>query len=175
MISTKKHQQLVEKMDRCFVKAANVLDEAFIVPKLTFNIRGFNLAGRAHFGKNELQLNPLFVQHYWRDTLHDTVPHEVAHFIVKQLERQGHYAGKVKPHGKEWKNICELLGASSKKSGQRCYAKIQELKLVHKLRKTKFKRVFQYTCGKDGCGRKHFLSAIRHNRSSKKVQCMSVK
>lgn len=73
----------------------------------------FDLQGRAAgmfktIGKRRLiRYNPWIFAKYFEENLGDTVPHEVAHFIVHEVyPRRG-----VKPHGAEWQDLMAHFGA----------------------------------------------------------------
>ena len=73
----------------------------------------FDLKGKAagmYVKKQSLRrirFNPWIFAKFFEANLRDTVPHEVAHYIVDVL----YPGGKIKPHGNEWKQTMVRLGA----------------------------------------------------------------
>lgn len=94
-------QTVIEKVELCYLHAEKVLKCSFTRPTIQFN-QGGKSAGSARLQHNELRFNPTLLQENHAHFIQQTVPHEVAHLITFQLY------GRVKPHGKEWKNI--MLG-----------------------------------------------------------------
>lgn len=91
-----------------------------------------------------LRFNPVM----WndnKDTYDQTVVHEVAHYIQKEIYPMS------KPHGPEWKSVMSNLGANPK----RCHSM--------NTRSTQ-KRTFVYSCS---CS-DHDLTIVRHNKCQKK-------
>ena len=79
------------------------------VPVL-FDLRGraagmFKVVGRHRC----IRYNPWIFSKYFEENLRDTVPHEVAHFVVHEL-----YGLKtVKPHGEQWQAVMQCFGADA--------------------------------------------------------------
>jgi SprT protein len=81
-------------------------------PKVKFNLKG-KCAGQCCFsGTFTLRFNLKLLKENEEDYLKFTVPHEVAHMITYMVY------GKVRPHGKEWKNVMYALGV---RHPQRCH------------------------------------------------------
>ena len=102
-----------------------------------------------------LRFNPDLLKNNLDEMLTQTVPHEVAHYIVRFLYGSERiWTGKklmrvVQPHGKEWKYVMSVLG----KDAIRC----------HNMAVTKtrtVKRDYAYSCG---C-MTYNLTSIRHNK-----------
>lgn len=81
--------------------------------------------------------------------LNDTIPHEVAHLVMFQLQRHMPAHRKEPAHGPRWQRICKSLGGS----GDRCHA--LPLKPSRKTRK------FLYELDS---GREVILTSVRHNK-----------
>lgn len=122
-----------------FEKYIKMAEEKFAITlanvELTYNIKGYNTAGRASYRKNEVQLNP----HYFKTEdakkhlLEHTVGHEVAHFVEFVL-----YG--TSGHGLVWKGIMRSLGLEP----SRCHS-VDVESLGKKKRKGMEK--FPYECG----------------------------
>ena len=70
---------------------------------------GFRLcghaAGTASHKPPAIQYNATLLEKYKSDFIDSIVPHEVAHLVVHAL-----YKKRVKPHGREWKEVVVRLG-----------------------------------------------------------------
>ncbi|MCU7843062.1 MAG: SprT-like domain-containing protein [Candidatus Thiodiazotropha sp. (ex Monitilora ramsayi)] len=117
-------------------------------PKVHFDLKG-KAAGMVIFKPGHpatIRYNLEILRENDQAFMRETVPHEVAHLVARQL-----YGSRIKPHGKEWRSIMQAFGAMAK----RCHNfPINPLN-------TRKMRYYPYRCScKD-----HQLSAIRHNRS----------
>lgn len=93
-----------------------------------------------------LRFNPYIFSKYFEDNLATTVPHEVAHYVSDIL-----FGFKnIRPHGKEWRDIMQTLGAAPKVTGNYDLSGIS----------VKRQRRFSYICD---C-MTHELTTVRHNR-----------
>jgi SprT protein len=96
----------------CIRSANAALGCRLTLPEIRFDLRG-RAAGQFCLRRGALQLrfnNALFAR-YFDENLAQTVPHEVAHFLVYALFSQ--YGKKrVRPHGPEWQSMMRLLGAT---------------------------------------------------------------
>lgn len=72
--------------------------------KIGFRLRG-HAAGIACLKPPAIHYNPALLERYTTRFVETIVPHEVAHLVVDSL-----YAGRVKPHGSEWKDVVVRLG-----------------------------------------------------------------
>jgi len=112
-----------------------------------FDIRG-RAAGMYCVRRRErfIRFNPYLFAKYFEPSLHDTVPHEVAHYVTDVL----HGLKNIRPHGDEWRSVMRVFGAEPKAVGD------FDLDGVPVRRQ----RRFSYVCGCRG----HALSACRHYR-----------
>ena len=112
----------------------------------------FDLIGQAagmycvRQNKRWIRYNPFLFAKYFSDNIANTIPHEVAHYIVEQL----YGIRGIKPHGKQWRQIMNLFGAEPSRT---CHYNLQGI--PHRRQRT-----YSYQCQ---C-RHHQLSARRHNR-----------
>jgi SprT protein len=140
-----------EIVKNCLDQAKNLFPFIATTPEISFSLTG-TAAGKCEyqFSRNgklkacRLNFNATAIQLNKDLFIHDTVPHEVAHFVVAQR-----FGNKVKPHGAEWRSICKALGGS----GQRTH----NLKLENR----REQRRWLY---RDSLGAIHQLSTIRHRR-----------
>lgn len=78
---------------------------ALPVPGLWFDLRGRS-AGQAHYGRGGLRFNMTLYAEQPDAFLHETVPHEMAHWVVHHV-----FPGRVRPHGWQWQRIMtEVFG-----------------------------------------------------------------
>lgn len=88
------------------VKVSELGESVYLeIPEIKFNLKG-STAGICQMvlTKCTLRFNPKLYRENTEDFLRYTIPHEVAHYVTALLH------GRVKPHGKEWKNIMNLFG-----------------------------------------------------------------
>jgi SprT protein len=95
------------------------------------------------------------------DMLSDTIPHEVAHLIVRLL----HPKKRIRPHGDEWKEVM-----------RDCFG-IVKARRTHQLALPQARRVsrpYLYRCK---CEQQHRLTSIRHNKIARGrvYQCRTCK
>ncbi|MDZ7782190.1 MAG: SprT-like domain-containing protein [Halioglobus sp.] len=139
---------LVSQRTESYIARAEVLfDRQFPRIPVTFDLRGatagmFRRAGR----RCEIRYNPWIFGKYFLENLRDTVPHEVAHYIVYAV----HGARRIKPHGTQWRDLMARFGADPGVTFD------LDLEGVPRRRQ----RTHSYRCD---CGL-HALSTTRHNR-----------
>ncbi len=84
------------------------------IENVKFDIKG-TCAGKAivSYGKYYLRFNPSIYNNSQNSEvfLTTTIPHELSHLVVFELERLGFYKNP-KSHGVEWKEIMKKLGVS---------------------------------------------------------------
>ncbi|WP_299491153.1 SprT family zinc-dependent metalloprotease [uncultured Shewanella sp.] len=95
-------QTLIKKVEICYQAAESQLELHFARPTIGFKLRG-KCAGMAHLQHNHLRFNPTLLANNSQAFLTEVVPHEVCHLLVY------HIFGRVKPHGKEWKNMMQYV------------------------------------------------------------------
>ena len=116
------------------------------VPEIRFDLRG-RAAGqfRLQQGHACIRYNPWVFALDPEHHLNETVPHEVAHYLV------WHRFGRTAPHGREWRALMQAFGLAPKATGDYALDGVP-------LRR---QRRHPYRCG---C-REHELSTTRHNRA----------
>ncbi len=72
---------------------------------INFDIKGSRLAGQANLTNCVVRFNPAYLNKYGEEFINDTIPHEIAHIYVWE-----YYGGRVKGHGKEWKQMMVSIG-----------------------------------------------------------------
>jgi SprT protein len=124
----------------------------------------FDLKGRAAgmfkvIGKRRvIRYNPWIFAKYFEENLRDTVPHEVAHFIVHELYPRR----RIKPHGAQWQELMACFGADAGVTFDRDLDGVPQ----------RSQRTYPYFCG---C-QMHAVSTTRHNRVQRRrmrYHCLS--
>ena len=101
-------------VEKAFEVAEKHYKQKFPRPEVRFDIRNTN-GGEAWFHRNLIRLNLTFLVENEKDFLASTVPHEVAHLVAHHVYDAKPLNGKkVKPHGKEWKEVMEVLNLPPK-------------------------------------------------------------
>lgn len=111
-----------------------------------FDLRG-QLAGmyRVRGERREIRYNPLVFARWYGENLADTVPHEVAHYVVDVL-----HGRRARPHGAEWRTVMNAFGVAAQRTGDFDLGDLP----------VRRERRFRYRCP---CS-EHQLSATRHHR-----------
>ena len=94
----------------------------------------------------EIRYNPWLFSRYYRENLAQTVPHEVAHYVVHCIAGRH----RTRPHGREWQNVMTAFGVEPRIHCEFNMDGIPQRRL----------RRYEYICG---C-QTHQLTSIRHNR-----------
>jgi SprT protein len=117
----------------------------------------FDLKGRASgmfvVRHNQLLIryNQIIFSQYYDDNLLNTVAHEVAHYVVHDI----YGIKKVKPHGRQWKEIMALFEVKPEVTSRYDVSGLP----LHR------QRQYEYSCG---C-MSHQLSTTRHNKVQRKT------
>lgn len=144
VVTTERQAAVRYKIEDCLSLAARHYERAFDVPDIRYDLRG-NVAGKAN--GRYIRINPELLAKNWDDMINVTIPHEVAHVVVRQM-----YGGRVKSHGDEWKHVMALFGLKP----DRCHSyQTTPARVV--------KRKHRYLC----LCRTHMVTAILHNRMMK--------
>tara|TARA_R110002110_G_scaffold406421_1_gene626427 strand:- start:249812 stop:250438 length:627 start_codon:yes stop_codon:yes gene_type:complete len=153
-------QAQVKERTMHFIEAAQALfgREFKSVPVL-FDLRGRSAGMFKVYGRERwIRYNPWIFAKYFDVNLRDTVPHEVAHFVVHELYGRR----RVLPHGEEWQAVMAAFGADPGVTFD------LDLSGIPQRRQNRHR----YHCG---C-REHQVTTTRHNRIQSKAalyQCRS--
>lgn len=141
-------QQLVVATTARFIdEGEKIFSRRFERVPVRFDLRGSS-AGmfKAHGRRRWIRYNPWIFSKHFEENLADTVPHEVAHYLVHEV-----FGGRgVLPHGEEWRLLMNAFGADPRATFD------MDLEGVPRRRQ----RTHPYRCG---C-RDHEVSTTRHNR-----------
>ena len=140
-------QVQVVDMTRYYIERATQLyGRVFAEIPVSFALTG-RAAGMYHVQRNKryIRYNPYIFAKYFDDNLHNTVPHEVAHYVADVL----HGIKNIRPHGREWKAIMREFGVEAK---IRCDYSLEDIP-------QRRHRLFTYQCQ---C-REYQVTTRRHN------------
>jgi len=156
-IDPDQQSRVVAKTDQYIQFASEIFTRKFTAIPISFSLTG-RAAGmyHAHKDKRYIRYNPYIFAKYFDDNLQNTVPHEVAHYIADMI----YGIKKIKPHGREWKNIMHQFGVEA---SVRCHYDLQGIP-------QRQHRRFTYTCQ---C-RDYKITTRRHNmilRGERLYQC----
>jgi SprT protein len=144
-IDDTQRQRVIDETMACIHMASDLFNQSFDLIPVNFDLRG-RAAGmyRVRNGQRVIRYNPWLFARYFEDNLANTVPHEVAHYIVDMVhgcvQRSGahlrdgkrqpfrtglfkhreagpaRHAHHVRPHGKEWQAFMVAFGADTSRT-----------------------------------------------------------
>ena len=106
-IDKSQKQLVIARTHELIAQAAFLFDIQLPVIPVHFDLKG-RIAGmyRVKQQQKEIRYNPWIFSRYFDDNLANTVPHEVAHYVVHTTFPDR----RVKPHGTEWQLTMKSLG-----------------------------------------------------------------
>lgn len=154
-VSHELNKAVRDKMEETLNKCRSHYGKTIPTPPLQFKQLG-RTAGKCRFvygcwmnnntSSATILINPDFFKNHYDDMLHDTVPHEVAHYVALFL-----YGKEGDGHGWRWREVMAIIGLAA---STRCHE--------YSLEGVKAKPMpFKYTCG---CSKEHNLSKTMHQR-----------
>ena len=146
-ITSNQRQQVIDRVADVLRQCEQHFNQSFKPIEIRFDLRGrssgmYVVKHRQRY----LRFNLFIFSKYFEDSLDNTVPHEVAHYISDVLFG----IKNIRPHGKEWKAIMQQLGVEPRVTGNYDLAGIP----------VKRQRRFDYACD---CAT-HQLTTVRHNK-----------
>lgn len=147
-IGQEERQRVEQETERYIRRAEGIFERTFDRIPVLFDLKGrtagmFKTIGDRRF----IRYNPWIFAKYFEENLRDTVPHEVAHYIVHEL----HPYGRVKPHGRKWRRVMSLFGADPGVTFDLDLSDVPQRR----------QRTHPYRCN---CAQLHQVSTTRHNR-----------
>jgi SprT protein len=140
MIDMQLQRQVEDKVLEVLELAQVKFNRVFDVPKISYNLRGGSIAGRASYHDHEIMINAEFLSVYPVEVLARTVPHEIVHLVTQIV-----YPYCKQHHGPEFKATAIKL----KCAPERC----------HRMTLPEYKpHVYVCSCSK------YHLSNILHKR-----------
>lgn len=121
-ISLDMQQQVCQEVERYLLLAQSLYRQSFDPIEVCFNLKGktagmYKVSFKARtrfFGASPpedvqrvIRFNPWLFAKYPADSWDNTIPHEVAHYIVECL----YGLRKTRPHGVEWRQVMADFGA----------------------------------------------------------------
>lgn len=146
-LNGEQRQLVIDQTDHFLQRAEQVTRHKFKPIEIRFDLIG-QVAGMycVRHDTRWIRYNPFLFAKYFNDNLANTIPHEVAHYVVEQLYG---FRG-IKPHGQQWRQIMRKLGAEPSRTSD------YDLEGIPHRRQ----RTYSYQCQ---C-RQHQLSTRRHNK-----------
>ena len=149
--------QVEERTEHFVCQAEGLFSRQFERIPVLFDLAGrtagmFKMVGRQRC----IRYNPWIFAKYFDENLSDTVPHEVAHYIVHEVYGRR----RIKPHGPQWQALMSQFGADAGVTFNMDLAGIPQ----------RSQKTHPYRCD---C-RTHDVSTTRHNRvkrGSGRYQC----
>lgn len=124
-------------IEAAFKKCEKHYKQKFPRPEVRFDIRNAN-GGEAWINRNLIRLNLTFLVENESFFLTSTVPHEVAHLVAHHVYDAKPMNGKkVRPHGKEWVEVMEVLGLTPAKKFQKHSYDLTSLDLHKRVRRAR--------------------------------------
>lgn len=147
------HQQqlVVEETNKQIRRAEVLFNKKFPIIPVQFDLRGHTI-GMYKYSRHGkvIRYNSLIFAKYFDENCRDTIPHEVAHYIIDMQ-----YGGKnVRPHGVQWRSLMDKLGADASRTANYDLSDIP-------------KRVYSTVPYRCGC-QAHQLGIRRHNKVVKR-------
>lgn len=116
LLLTKELQTKVEKALLAACKTAEAkYGQPFELPEVRWDIKNTD-GGRANYGQWLVRLNLILCVENEEKFLATTVPHEMAHLIAYRVfhAKLTSLGKKLRPHGKEWKEVMGVLSVPAK-------------------------------------------------------------
>lgn len=146
-IGSRQRIEVLDRTEAFICQAEAIFGRRFERVPVLFDLKGrsagmFKILGKQRF----IRYNPWIFAKYYDENLRDTVPHEVAHFIVHEVyPRRG-----TKPHGRQWRELMARFGADAGVTFDRDLDGVPQ----------RSQKSHRYFCG---C-QVHEVSTTRHNR-----------
>ena len=137
---------VLERTEHYILTAQEDFSRKFAPLPVLFDLQGSTAGMYKVLGKRRwIRYNPWIFAKYFDLNLRDTVPHEVAHYIIDEL-----YGRRAKPHGAEWQALMQRFNADPGVTFKLDLSGIPRRQ----------QRTHPYVCL---CGT-HEVSSTRHNR-----------
>ncbi|NND69565.1 MAG: metallopeptidase (SprT family) [Halioglobus sp.] len=107
-IDSEQRRRVEAETDRYVRMASEFYEREFPRIAVLFDLKGHTAGMFRYDGKRSvIRYNPWIFAKYFELNLRDTVPHEVAHYIVHEL----YPFRRVKPHGSQWQRVMDHFEA----------------------------------------------------------------
>lgn len=147
-IEEHQRQQVISSTRAFIDQAGQIFGISLPVIPVHFDLKGC-AAGMfcVRSGRKWIRYNPYIFAKYFSDNLCQTIPHEVAHYVIDHV--YGHR--RVRPHGKEWQGLMRAMGIPN--ASRTCQYDLSGIP-------TRRHKQHDYACG---C-RHYQISTRRHNK-----------
>jgi SprT protein len=151
VLSNQQKNLVIQETSKYITLARQLYNVEIPLIAVEFNLTGHTIGMYKHSKQARIiRYNELVFAKYFEENLRDTVPHEVAHYVVDmQYGRR-----KVRPHGAEWQSVMADFGADNSRTANYDLSGIP---------KRQYSTV-PYACG---C-QQHDLGIRRHNKVLKR-------
>ena len=107
-IGVEQRRQVLARTVDFIERAEDIFGRRFERIPVLFDLRGttagmYRIVGR----RRSIRYNPWIFSKYYEENLRDTVPHEVAHYIVHAVYGDR----RIRPHGRQWLDLMARFGA----------------------------------------------------------------
>ena len=112
-IDQRQQQQVIEQTRHYLQRAETLMGRSFDPIPVRFDLKG-RAAGMYKVTRRErvIRYNPYIFSRYFDDNLADTVPHEVAHYVVDVVYGRR----RIRPHGPEWRALMVQFGLQPRRT-----------------------------------------------------------
>lgn len=145
-------QRILDKVEESFKKAESYYNRTFSRPKHIVFKRNGTTGGWCWYSRSELMFQLDLAEHNGDDFLNQTVPHEVAHWIDKEVFGFQRCGSRRSIHGDTWKSIMRRVYGLNP---DRCHDYDVSVTI------TKKQDRYEYVCG---CFTTHKISTTLHNK-----------
>lgn len=150
-IGAGQQREVLARTEMFIRQAESIFNRRVARVPVLFDLKGRSAGMFKTLGKQRfIRYNPWIFAKYYEENLRDTVPHEVAHFIVHEVyPKRG-----TKPHGWQWRELMARFGADAGVTFDRDLDGVPQ----------RSQRSHRYFCG---C-QVHEVSTTRHNRAQRR-------
>ncbi len=112
-INAMQQKNVITLVDNYIECATNLFQKKFPPINVLFDLKG-RAAGmyKIDKGSKKIRFNPYHFAKHPEENFTETIPHEVAHYIIDQL----YGIRNVRPHGKEWQSLMLKFGVEPKRT-----------------------------------------------------------
>lgn len=112
-INATEQKDVITSVDHYIECAADLFQKKFSPIDVLFDLKG-RVAGmyKIEKGTKAIRFNPYHFAKYPEENFNETIPHEVAHYIIDQL----YGIRNVRPHGKQWQKLMLDFGVEPKRT-----------------------------------------------------------
>ena len=151
-------RKLQQEVDRC-VKIAKDRFGIDLKPRVVFDHAGIDsqrVAGTAFYADSTLYYNPWYLTHETEEFMARTVPHEVAHLVVRKMQEANKAGWKIDVHGPVFRKVMTAFGVQPKHRTEKHEFNVLVL--------PQYQKCSLYKCEK--CQHTHVMRQHQHQRMS---------